>query len=99
MNTNPFLKKGKHDVALRQGGTGYIESPGDTFMNLVWQTRESEPTEYERALCETLAGLFAGGSNELEEIVRGLELSEVRPPAAPHWTEETFLAEIARLAN
>lgn len=99
MEYNPYLRNQSRDEALQRGGTGYIEAPDDTFVNLVWQTRESEPNEYEYILCETLAGLFAGGCDQLSDIVRGLEKSEVRAPSGARWTEKTFLSEMARLAR
>lgn len=99
MDFNPYLQRKLSAESLKQGGTGYIESPQDTFMNLVWQTRKAPPDEYQQALSETLSRLFADGVDRIEDIVCSLEASDVRPPGLEHWDENIFLSEMARLAD
>ena len=97
MKYNPYLKSNSEITESKRGGTGYIESPEDKFMNMVWQTRSAEPDEYEQALCETLSSLFAKGVEDLSEVVQGLNNSNVRPPSGKQWTEENFQSELKRL--
>ena len=99
MEYNSYLTVDGKDNATKQGGAGYIESPGDKFMNMIWQTRQIEPSAYERKLCETLSMLFAQGAQQLEEIVQGLNDTAVRPPSSERWTEENFRLELKRLGR
>lgn len=98
-NYNPYLSQPIQGATSLHGGGGFIEAPEDAFMNIAWQTRARAPTYYESALAETLAQLFASGARELGEVVAGLQQSGPAPSPGGHWSEETFLNEMARLAN
>lgn len=99
MQHNPYLEL-KNDVeATKRAGTGYIETPDDKFMNMVWQTRSEEPGEYELALSEAMATLFSNGVEELKDIVSGLNATAVRPPSIESWTSENFQSEMKRLGE
>jgi len=99
MEYNPYLDRKPLDKSTQQGGTGFIEAPQDAFMNLVWQTRDGVPDDYEIGLSEVLAELFASGCDELDAIVAGLEASKIRPPGRDHWDEKVFLSEMTRLGK
>ncbi len=97
MDFNPYLGRQKDDDGTKRGGTGYIEAPDDVFMNLVWQNRTAAPSDYETTLCDTLSGIFAGGSTDIADVVRALNESSIKPAEAGEWTEENFAAEMHRL--
>lgn len=99
MEYNPFLNRKPLGESTRRGGTGFIEAPQDAFMNLVWQTRDAVPDDYEIGLSEVLADLFANGCDELDAIVAGLEASKIRPSGCEHWDEKVFLSEMIRLGK
>ena len=97
MEMNPYLSPARPASAGTEAGKGYIEAPEDKFFNMVWQTREVEPDEYQLELCGELEAIFAQGKHELKEIVQGLQQSGATPPDGREWTEETFMAEMRRL--
>ncbi len=99
MEFNPYLKPTKDTLEDTGGGTGYIEAPADDFFNMVWQTREAPPDEYQLKLSAVLAELFDAGHTELGEIISGLEDSDVRPPKGGAWTEQVFRSEMLRLGK
>ena len=90
MNWNPYLSTGDTPQTDGQAGKGYIETPGDTFFNMVWQTRSNEPDEYEMQLCNTLGSIFAQGKYSLEQIVEALQKSNVKLPGGKGWSEESI---------
>lgn len=63
------------------------------------QIREQPPSEYEVALCEALVEILRGGTHDLRGIVGKLRTTGVRPEAGGEWTEQTFVAEMARLGD
>ncbi len=99
MNWNPYLRPSDTPQAEVRAGTGYIETPGDTYFNMSWQTRDHDPSEYELQLCETLESIFGEGKYDLEQIVGALQQSNVRLPGGRKWTEESFVAEMRRLGK
>lgn len=66
--------------------------------NVVWQTRTRAPTEYELALVQALETVMADGTHDLSGIVRGLNALNFRMQDGAMWSEESFTAEIKRLA-
>ena len=64
-----------------------------------YRTLRENPTEYERALCESLLSILSRSIHGLPEIVR--ELNRLGPKAGDGrcWTEEHFAAEMGRLGN
>ena len=56
------------------------------------QTRTTKPTAWQQALANALEGVFAKGARELDEVVKGLNGTRVRPPSGDAWTPDNFTA-------
>lgn len=56
------------------------------------QTRTTEPTAWQQELANALEGVFAKGARELDEVVKGLNGTRVRPPSGDDWTPDNFTA-------
>jgi len=83
----------------RKGGETTIEDPNHVE-NLRWQTRPAPLTPEENALADALQTIFAEGIYELEGIVERLDRMNIAPPVgAAAWTEQSFRAELRRLAD
>ena len=83
----------------RKGGEATIENP-DRVENLRWQTRPAPLTPEENALADALQTIFADQIYELDGIVERLNRLRIAPPAgASTWSEESFRAEVRRLAD
>ena len=83
----------------RKGGEATIEDPA-RVENLRWQTRPAPPTAAENALADALQTIFGEEVYALDGIVERLNGMKVAPPAgASVWTEESFRAEVRRLAD
>lgn len=61
------------------------------------QSRENEPTAWQRDLANAMEGIFAKGARELDAVVKGLNASRVRPPHGGEWTAENFTAVMREL--
>jgi hypothetical protein len=61
------------------------------------QTRQAEPTAYERKLAGAIEEVFGSGRHDLEGLVAGLNDLGVLAPGGKQWTEESIAAEIKRL--
>jgi hypothetical protein len=84
---------------IGKGGPATIEDPAQV-KNLRWQTRPAPLTACENALADALQTIFAGEIYELDGIVERLNQLKIAPPTGtPAWTEESFRAEIRRLAD
>jgi len=95
---NPQLAAIRESGA-RKGGEATIEDPGHVE-NLRWQTRPAPLTPEENALADALQTIFADGVYELDGIVERLDRMKIAPPSgASAWTEQTFRAELRRLAD
>ena len=94
---NPQLAPSEaHD---NKGGPQTIEKPAQVE-NFRWQTRPAPLTAYENALADALQAIFAKEIYGLREIVVELNAMKLPAPAgAAHWTDESFRAEMARLAG
>jgi hypothetical protein len=79
----------------RRGG---IEKP-DGAVNIVWQTRNAEPSEYENRLADALEQVFGAGADELHEVVAGLNRLQFPDPQGKPWTQESFQSLLARLGT
>jgi hypothetical protein len=55
------------------------------------QSREREPTAYERALATALESIFADGVHDLPEVIHRLDDAGFRDPAGDPWTERSFV--------
>jgi hypothetical protein len=83
----------------RKGGEATIEDPA-RVENLRWQTRPAPLTAAENALADALQTIFAEEVYALDGIVERLNRMTIAPPAgASAWTEESFRAEVRRLAD
>jgi hypothetical protein len=80
---------------MKQPARGRIEKP-DEVENVVWQTRDSEPTDYENRLGDALEQAFADGALELGEVVERLNKLKFPDPDGRPWTEASFQAEMRR---
>ncbi|MCQ4192980.1 MULTISPECIES: recombinase family protein [Streptomyces] len=61
------------------------------------QTRDHEPTPYERKLAHTLEDIFTKDGHGLTDVIDGLNYRQLRTPTGEPWTEEAFRAEMHRL--
>ncbi|MAY71419.1 MAG: hypothetical protein CME82_08180 [Halomonas sp.] len=93
---NPHLKNWQSIIPSSEPGQGSIEAPGG-FANPVWQTRSSVPGGFELSLIEALEDIFAAGSTELDELVKGLNERQHHDRHGEPWTQESFLQEMAVL--
>lgn len=64
----------------------------------VHQTRRREPTAWEDLLGDAIERAFASGITELPALVAHLNRTGPNYPGGGEWTEQTYQAEIARLA-
>jgi len=93
---NENLTPWKSPKPTNRGGAGTIESY-ESIENIVWQTRIKPPTDYENSLADALEQILMG-THELPEIVNQLNNLGIRSPSGEPFTEESFKAELARLA-
>lgn len=98
MNFNPRLKPWLASQPNNFAGKGEIEKPGEA-VNLVWQTRKAEPTQYQNDLGDALETVFESGATELDDVVAGLNNIGFRTSSGAPWTAERFTAEIHALAD
>jgi hypothetical protein len=85
--------------AERKGGEATIEDPA-RVENLRWQTRPAPLTDAENALADALQSIFTAEVYDLVGIVARLNGMKIATPAgALAWTEESFRAELRRLAD
>jgi len=96
MNFNPHLQPWQQPAPNNVAGKGQIEIPGQAD-NIIWQTRAAEPTAYENALGDALVAAFAGGAEELDQVVAALNAQAFRSSDGRPWTVASFEAEMARL--
>jgi hypothetical protein len=54
------------------------------------QSRDREPTDWERSLADAIEGAFAKGAHQLDDLVAALNASRVRPMSGGKWTAENF---------
>lgn len=64
---------------------------------VVHQSRDHEPTAYELRLAGSIEEVFATGTHDLPGLVQGLRQRGLAAPDGTDWTEESFVAEMARL--
>ena len=95
---NPWLKPWLAPQPNNVAGKGVIEKPGEAE-NFVWQTRKSEPTQYENDFGDALEHAFEAGAAELDEVVAGLNRIGFRTPEGAAWDEARLAAELRRLAE
>lgn len=94
---NPHLLNAKNATRSKDAGTGLIFQPGDEE-NLRWQTRFSEPSEYEQALTSAIVQLYAEDVRTSEEFADGLNARNVLQTNGEAWTPAVLNAELERLA-
>lgn len=94
---NPWLGP-EGDKDGDKGGPDGVERP-DHVENIPWQTRAVEPSPYENALADALTAIFAAEIYDPPRIAEQLRLKGVPVPGSGKWTEELFLAEMARLGG
>ena len=61
------------------------------------QSRDREPTAYERKLAGVIEEVFATGVHDLNGLVDGLNERGLRGADGQRWAEESFLLEMSRL--
>lgn len=98
MDHNPHLKNWKRPMPNNSAGKGRIERPGESE-NIVWQTREAAPTEYQFGLADALISAFDAGVTELGALTDHLNGQGVLSPNGDNWTEQSLAAELARLGH
>jgi len=87
------------DGAERKGGEATIEESA-RVRNLRWQTRPAPLTDAENALADALQSIFTEEVYDLPGVVERLNCMKIAPPVgASAWTEESFRAELRRLAD
>lgn len=63
------------------------------------QSRQGEPTSYERQLSTAIEQVFTAGAESPEDLAAGLNEHDVPGPEGELWTAENFTAEMARLGK
>ncbi|QFG23608.1 recombinase-like helix-turn-helix domain-containing protein [Actinomadura sp. WMMB 499] len=63
----------------------------------VHQTRDREPTPYERKLAGAIEEVFATGAHDLPALVAGLRERGITGPDGAPLTEDAFRSEMTRL--
>lgn len=56
-----------------------------------------QENDYANQLGDQLETILGQGANELEDIVAGLNESDVSPPSGQAWTEDLLVSELRRL--
>lgn len=64
----------------------------------VHQSRSREPSAWEDLLGDSIERAFASGITELAALVAHLNRTGPNYPGSGEWTEQSYQAEIARLA-
>lgn len=83
----------------RKGGEATIEDAA-RVENLRWQTRPAPLTDAENALADALQSIFTEEVYDIGGIVERLNRMKIAPPTgASAWTEDSFRAEVRRLAD
>jgi hypothetical protein len=95
---NVMLKPWRDVQPSNQGGVGTIEDY-QTIRNIEWQSRAAPPSEYENHLADALEKILGDGHHDLPEIVAHLNALRVYAPSGRAWSEESFCAEMKRLAT
>jgi hypothetical protein len=98
VNFNPLLKPWRAPQPNNVGGKGVIERPGEVE-NFTWQTRKSEPTQYENDFGDALEKAFSEGAVQLHEVSEGLNRVGFRSARGELWTPESLAAELRALAE
>jgi hypothetical protein len=62
------------------------------------QARDREPTPYEVKLAGSIEEVFGSGRHDLHGLVTGLNDIGLLAPDGAQWTEDSFTAEMQRLA-
>lgn len=96
MDYNPNLKLWSRSKPNQVAGKGNIELPDDVE-NIVHQTRENPPTDYENGLASALAEIFDNDISELSDIIMELNKRGIYAPDGSPWIEKSFKSEIKRL--
>ncbi|OVZ60586.1 hypothetical protein CDO44_07600 [Pigmentiphaga sp. NML080357] len=77
-------------------GLGMVEAPGEG-LNLRWQSRESEPTDYENALADAIEGAYLAGARTAQQFADHLNAAGVASLSGRGWSAEALEEEMARL--
>lgn len=64
-----------------------------------FQASTRPPTSYEHALADELETIYGRGVHDLPGVVAALNETGVRAAGGAEWSEQTFTAELARLAQ
>lgn len=94
---NPWLANNGRSANANKGTPATIQDPKNPG-NLVWQTRDRIPSDFENALGDALERIFEDGIEGLAEIVERLNRDGPAPNSG-EWTEKTFQAEMKRLGG
>jgi len=99
---NPFLAKQAIGNGQRSNvhaepaapGRGSIDAParavGNLDENIVWQTRNHTPTDYENRLGDALEAAFESGADSPEAMAAHLNGAGVQAPDGTPWTAASF---------
>lgn len=94
---NEHLMPWQQIKIVTEPAKGTIETY-DNIEHCVWQSRSSEPTEYENNLGDALE-IVLTETHELPEIVTKLNALGIYNRDGSLFTEENFKLELARLAS
>jgi Recombinase-like helix-turn-helix domain len=95
---NENLTPWKEMQPSNKGGKGNIETYGQ-LTNIVWQSRSAPPTDYENSLGDALEDVMADGTHDLPGIIKGLTERGVKARDGKAFDENSFKAELKRLAD
>ncbi len=93
---NPKLKTWLENKPNPEAGLNNIQIPGEVE-HIVWQHRSHEPSEYELNLVDCLIKAFAGGAEEIEEVVSALNEQGMLLEGGEAFTVDNLSNELARL--
>ena len=96
---NPLLTANAERRPSINGGGGFIETAGDKYYNIPWQTRSRPPTDYETDLAKALEAIFSAGASTPEDISEGLNKAGMPPPGGGAWTADLFTQIIQKLGE
>jgi len=99
---NPFLAQASNErAAAAAPERGAIDAParavGNLDENIIWQTRDHSPTEYENRLGDALEAAFEAGADSPEAMAAHLNAAAMYAPDGTPWTAASFQAVMREL--
>jgi len=93
---NAHLTAWKGNEPSPHAGLGMVEAPGEG-VNLRWQSRESEPSDYENALADAIEGAYLAGARTPQQFADHLNTAGVASLSGMGWNAASLEQEMSRL--